>query len=87
VERWFSHTGADVDAAVSALVEAGSLRSERPGRYIDNQAELTAAQAKQVNLLLISSAMVVPGGVEDAVVALLAGGAGLFGGRRGRAPS
>jgi hypothetical protein len=80
-KRWFSHTGADVDAAVSALVNAGSWRSERPGRYIDNQAELTAAQAEQVNLLLISSAMVVPGGVEDAVVALLAGGAGLFGGR------
>jgi hypothetical protein len=79
-KRWFSHTGADVDAAVSALVEAGSWRSERPGRYIDNQAELTAAQAEQVNLLLISSAMVLPGEVEDAVVALLAGGAGLLGG-------
>jgi len=76
-KRWFSHTTADLDTAAAELVRAGVWRAEPRGRFFDNQAGFTLAQGERVDRFL--SAAAVPAELDDAVVALLIGGAGLFG--------
>ena len=78
-KRWFSHTNADLDAATAELVRAGVWRVEGKGRFFDNEAGLTLAQGERVDRYLSTTA--VPAELDDAVVALLIGGAGLFGGK------
>src|SRR5207302_5279428 len=78
-KRWFSHTNADLTTATAELVRAGSWRAEAKGRFFDNQAGFTLAQGERVDRYLSMTA--IPAELDDAVVALLIGGAGLFGGR------
>ena len=78
-KRWFSHVGADVDAAVRTLVESGVWSLDKPRRYLDVQADLTSTQAVRVTEFLATTRA--PGELEDAVVALLVGGAGVAGRR------
>jgi hypothetical protein len=80
-KRWFSHTGADVEAALRTLRKQELVRSDEAGQLRDADPGLAAEQALRINeLLALSSAkQAVP--IEDAVVALLATGAGIAGGR------
>jgi hypothetical protein len=77
--RWFSHVGADLEAATNELVRLGMWRSEGGSRYADLEPELTAMQADRVPEVL--SGRVGVSSIEEVVVAVLAGGAGLRGGR------
>jgi hypothetical protein len=78
-KRWFSHTNADLKAATAELIRSGAWRAETKGRFFDNEAGFTLAQGERVDRYLSSTA--VPAELDDAVVALLIGGAGLFGGK------
>jgi hypothetical protein len=91
-KRWFSHTGADADAAVRALVGGDALAGDPGVERPDRRADDTSAQAQRVAQLVQAAAqapspaavIAVSGGavpVSDAVVALLATAAGLAGGR------
>ena len=78
-KRWYSHVRADLEAATAALVSGGVWRDEGSGRFIDTDPELANGQAAGIAELLRLS--VPPAEDEDAVVALLVGGAGPLGGR------
>jgi hypothetical protein len=73
-KRWFSHVGADLEAATGALVEGGAWQVQGPKRYADTDPELTAAQAARVAEILRHPE---PGpAADEIVVALLVGAAG-----------
>jgi hypothetical protein len=87
-KRWFSHVGADVDAAGAQLQRTGAWQAGAArGVIIDNDPNLTTAQAAQVTELLALAQASPPAilgagpGTLDATVALLAVGAGLLGAR------
>jgi hypothetical protein len=87
-KRWFSHVGADVDAAGAQLQRTGAWRAGAArGVFVDNDPTLTSAQAAQVTELLAlaqaspQTILEAGAGTLDAAVALLAVGAGLLGAR------
>jgi hypothetical protein len=80
-KRWFSHTGADVDAAVRALQLHGLVSRDGAARLQDADPGLATEQTLRITELLAGSTTSDSVAAEDAVVALLATGAGIAGGR------
>lgn len=85
--RWYSHVGADLQAAVAQLVRAGIWVETGPKRYRDTDPAVVAAQLGGVRQVLARPPT--PGSssgsgglaTEDVAVSLLLGGAGPAGER------